>query len=619
MPPTVRRPLAPAAVAVCAAVLALALALVLAACSGSGPATPAADAPAAIDALTVLVVSIDTLRADRVGAYGKADAGTPAMDRVAAAGVRFTNAQSTAPLTLPAHASLLTGRSLPAHGVFDNGTFALPDTLPTLGEQFTKAGFATAAFVSSPVLARRYGLARGFSIYDDRIPPSQTIIRHGGERAGRETTDAALVWLSGLGKAPAFLWVHYFEPHRPYAPPPEFARQDGDNYQGEVATADAALARLVDGIGRLGRGGKLLVAVVADHGEGLGEHGEQTHGTYLYRGTMAIPFLLSGPAFGVKPAVIDAPVSIADLAPTLLELAGAAPLSAADGMSLAAAARGQGTLPADRGVFAESHVPQIEFGWSGLRAIVRGGHKYIDAPRPELYALTDAAEARDLSKSDAARARDEAEALDALVKRGAALGPEHAAAAMTAEQSEALRGLGYMASGAPRDPNTALVDRHATDPKDRAEFMLRFDEALAMVRMNDTAQALPVFRELLKTEPKNHGLLFEYGQALIMAKQLDEALAAYRTLVAAHPGSGAGWYRLGQLYDHRREVKEAEACYRRAMQTDPYNTDPIKALASLIAENGRVDAALELLEKGRRLDPADPSIERELQRLRRRP
>ena len=276
------------------------------------------------DAPTIVLVTIDTLRADRVGCYGRAGADTAVIDRLAAEGVRFDAAQTTAPITLPAHASILSGRSLPGHGVLTNSGFSLAESVPLVTESLQKAGYATGGFVSTKLLSPKAGFARGFDSFDDRITLAPT--RRGGvtgfpERAGSETAAAALAWLATVPKSkPVFLWVHLFEPHTPYAPPPEIAaRHAGDPYQGEVAAADAVLGRLLDGIDRAGRG-RVLTFVAGDHGEGLGDHGETTHGIFLFQEVMRVPLIVHGPEWGIRPAVVDASVSLTDLAPTVLEL-----------------------------------------------------------------------------------------------------------------------------------------------------------------------------------------------------------------------------------------------------------------------------------------------------------
>jgi tetratricopeptide (TPR) repeat protein len=618
-----RRPAAPARLA---AAIGLCLVSAAAGCGRdaaapggtSGGPVPAA-APAHDDAPLLLLVTIDTLRADRLGCYGRAAAGTPAWDALAAGGVRFDEAQTTSPLTLPAHTSLLAGRTLAAHGVFLNGTYSVPETIPLLAERFRSAGFATAAFVSSPVLARRHGLARGFDVYDDAIPAPPRrpgIVSHYDERAGTATVARAAAWLAVQRGRKAFAWVHLWEPHVPYAPPPEFAARFPDRYQGEVAAADAALGMLLEQARALGRD-RLLVVATSDHGEGLGEHGEPTHGVFLYRATMHVPLVVHGPAYGVKPAVIRDPVSLADVAPTLLDLARLPALPFSDGVSLVPALTGAGAVPARAGVVAESHLPRVEFNWSGLRALVTAGHKLIDAPRPELFAAADRAEARDLSRERPQELAALREALAASVRRAAAAASGDAETGASAEELERLRSLGYAASGraAPEGP---LVDRGRRDPKDRVEFLARYDKAIALSESGQVPASLPEFAALEKIEPQNLDLLLRYAQALIAAGRLDEALALMRRAVQLEPRFAIGWYRIGQLLDARRDVAGAESAYRRSIAADPLALDPRKALGSLLGDKGDLPAAIALLEDTQRLDPNDRAVLRDLERFRAR-
>ncbi|MBP1612079.1 MAG: hypothetical protein H6Q01_742 [Acidobacteria bacterium] len=578
-------------------------------------ATVACGKPKAAGPMTLVLVSIDTLRADRVGAYGRSDAGTPAIDRLAGQGVRFDRAQATAPVTLPSHASMLTGRSLPAHGVYDNGTYALPDSVPTLAEALAKRGFKTAAFVSSPVLARRFGLARGFSEYDDRIAKTRSPL-HWEQRSGADTVIQSLAWLALQGDAPAFLWVHMFEPHRPYSAPEPFASRFPDHpYQAEVAAADAAVGQLLDGLRALGREGNLLVAVVADHGEGLGDHGEPTHGVFLYETTMRVPFVLWGPALGVaKGLVVGAPVSVADLAPTLLEFAEAPPFPAIDGASLAGIARGTVAAPEQRGVFAEAHAPSIAYGWSGLRALVRGQEKLIAGPRARLFDLAnDPGETRDLAAERPDAVRATSEALTDALRRALAIAPEpgEASGSVSAADHDALRGLGYAATGATSSSRT-LVDPSRTDPHDRVDFIERFDRALRLVQKGDPKQAAAILGELAALEPANKAAQFEYGQALIQAGDLDRARAVYEQLVVTHPESALAWFRLGQLRDQAGDAPGAETAWRHGADADPRNGDVLKALASLLAGQRRYEEAIAAAEAALALEPGNRGIQRDI-------
>jgi tetratricopeptide (TPR) repeat protein len=437
------------------------------------------------------------------------------------------------------------------------------------------------------------------------------------QRSGTETVDSALTWLMALGPKRAFLWVHLFEPHIPYSPPRELAeRYPGDLYQGEVAAADAALGRLLDGLAANGREGRLLIVVAADHGESLGEHGEATHGIYLYQAVMHVPLIVAGAAHGIRPAVIDGAVSVADIAPTLAELAALEPLPDADGASLAAALTGKGALPARPGVFAESHTPRIQHRWSGLRALVAGGTKLIEAPRPELFDLVaDPREARDLAAERPAEVDAARRSLALLVERARASAPrETAERAVSEEEMAQLRALGYAASGR-RAEGGDLVLADAIDPKDRGDFITRYDKALALSESTHPADALPLFEELRTIEPDNPGFLASYGRTLILTGRLDEAVLVFRHAVAVDPNFALGWHRLGQLLDSRKDLAGAEASYRRAIATDPLSMLSYKALAALLVDARRDDEARAVLEKAQALDPADKAIARLLAEL----
>jgi arylsulfatase A-like enzyme len=605
------RPVAPPALS---ALLSTAVLLIATACGGGSRG----------DAPTIVLVTIDTLRADRVGCYGRAGADTAVMDRLAAGGVRFDAAQSTAPITLPAHASILTGRSLPGHGVLTNSGFSLAESVPVVTESFRKAGYATGGFVSTKLLSTKAGFGRGFDLFDDKItlaPTRRSGVTGFPERAGSETAAAALAWLATVPKTkPVFLWVHLFEPHTPYAPPPEIAaRHAGDPYQGEVAAADEVLGRLVSGIDRAGRG-RVLTLVAGDHGEGLGDHGETTHGIFLFQEVMRVPLIAHGPDWGIRPATVDTPVSLADLAPTVLELTALPALPGADGLSLAALVTGRGAAPQRGGVFAESHMPQIEYGWSGLRALVQGKTKLIQAPRSALYDLAeDPHEKRDLAAARAAEVPALVEALTDLRRRAIASAPSasDSNASVSEEQMKDLQALGYAASGRPGRPaGVDLVDPNAVNPLDRQEYVGLFAKAMDLVQQGRPRDALPLFEELRHQDPRNVSLLHQYGQALMLSGFVDNALEIFRIAVDADPGYALGWQRIGQLLDAKRDLAGAEAAYRKALAAGPDMMQAHKALAGLLVETGRLDEAIALLEDAQKLDPLDAGIQRDLERFR---
>jgi predicted Zn-dependent protease len=324
---------------------------------------------------------------------------------------------------------------------------------------------------------------------------------------------------------------------------------------------------------------------------------------------MHVPLIVSGTSHGIRPAVLEGTVSLADIAPTLAEMTGLAPLDGADGLSLAAALTGRGPLPARAGVFAESHTPQVQYGWSGLRAFVSGPTKLIEAPRPELYDLAaDPQEARDLAAARPAEVDAARRSLVQLVERARNSAPQDSGErAVSEEEMAQLRALGYAASGR-RGGAEELVVSDAVDPKDRGAFLRKYDAALQASQSKRPEAALPLFEELRPIEPDNPAFLESYGRTLILAGRHDEAIAVFRHAVKADPGFALGWHRLGQLLDAKKDRIGAEAAYRRAIATDPLSILSYKALASLLVEAGRDRDALAILTEAQALDPGDKAI-----------
>jgi arylsulfatase A-like enzyme len=403
---------------------------------------------------SILLVTIDTLRADRVGAYGDAQARTPHLDALARSGLAFDRAYSPAPLTLPSHTTILTGLLPPAHGVRGNGAFALGPGPPTLAEALRARGLRTAAFVGGFPLSRRFGLDRGFEHYDDRMEKAPGLHFEFAERRASEVVSAARTWLAAA-TGPVFVWVHLFDPHAPYDPPPAFAGPDP--YRGEIAAADAALGDLMAAWDA--RKGPSYVAVTSDHGEAFGEHGEESHSLFVYDATLHVPLVLRGhglPA-GRRQAT---PVGLADLAATLLARVGGA------GPSLPGRDLTATPLPAVP-LYAETLAPRLDFGWSDLRAWRDSRFKLVRAPRPELYDVdADPGETRDLARSDPRRTA----AMDAALGEAlAAMGERESVRRPDSEAAERLRALGY-AQGPGGTGSGA-------DPKDRVEVALAIARA----------------------------------------------------------------------------------------------------------------------------------------------
>ena len=327
----------------------------------------------------IVIVTLDTTRADSLPAYGFRGVTTPAIDRLAREGTTFDNAASVAPLTLPAHTSIFTGLYPPRHGVRDNLAPPVDAAHATMAEVLQAEGFRTAAFVGSAVLRRDRGLARGFDVYDDGAPLGGLTPRR---RSAREVVDAANAWISGLGQERFFLWVHLYDAHAPQTLPAQFRREYGDRYEGAIAYMDSEIARLLDALKQTRRLESTAIVLAADHGESLGDHGEREHGIFVYESVLRVPLIVRAP--GIRPRRVGDLASLVDVFPTVLDLLGHRQRFVSDGRSLLPAMRGQ-RLP-ERSVYAESMYAE-RFGWSPLRMVRDGRFKFIEAPRPELYDL----------------------------------------------------------------------------------------------------------------------------------------------------------------------------------------------------------------------------------------
>ena len=344
----------------------------------------------AIGELSLLIVTLDTTRADRLGAYGFEAIETPHLDRLAREGVLFENAQSVAPLTLPAHSSMFTGQFPPAHGVRDNGGFYLGEEHVVLAELLRDAGLRTGGFIGSFVLDGKWGISQGFDTYFDDfdLRKTQSVSLGEIERPASEVADAAIAWLDEAPDARFFSWVHFYDPHSPYEPPEPFAsRFEGRPYVGEIAYTDSQVGRLLEWLDRNDRTRDTVVIVIGDHGESLGEHGESGHGFFIYEGAVRVPFILRAPYETMQGRRVDAVVRAVDVMPTALDLLGLDGREGIAGATLAPLLTG-----AERSLrlaaYSEAVYPRYHYGWSDLRALQANDLKYIAAPRPELYDLS---------------------------------------------------------------------------------------------------------------------------------------------------------------------------------------------------------------------------------------
>jgi choline-sulfatase len=550
---------------------------------------PACSAPAPKPedprAQNLIVITIDTLRADRVGVYGYRAARTPNMDALAGRGARFDRAFAAAPITLTSHASLFTGRYPPGHGARDNG-IRLDERVPTLAGALSAAGFETGAFVGAFPLDRRFGLARGFTTYGDRMPRGSNG-SPGNERAGREVVDDALQWLQANRRQRYFLWVHLFEPHAPYGNPADAAqraRPASDRYDDEIAEADRQIGRLLDAVGPQRE--STLVVVAADHGEAFGEHGEISHSIFVYDTTLRVPLIVAGPGVPARRVVSD-DVSLVDVAPTVVRLLNAGSFDA-DGIDLRDALAGR-PLPA-RDLYAESFAPRFNFGWSPLRAIRSGQWKFIDAPRPELYDVgADAGETRDLSAAEANRRI-------ALAERVRRYSPAGDAARVDRDPASIarLQALGY--TSGTRDAAASGVD-----PKDRREVAARMAQiASGELQGKPLEDAL---RAMLAAEPRNPQANLRLGYVLLESSRCDAAVRYFETAIRSGVAGAEAHLGLAACETALRRPADAVRVLNDAARLEPDNPVVQANLGIVLSDSGQPLQAIAPLERALAIDP----------------
>ncbi|MGC8762792.1 MAG: sulfatase-like hydrolase/transferase [Acidobacteriota bacterium] len=515
----------------------------------------------------VVLVTLDTFRADRLAAWGAPASPAPALNGLASRGTAFTACTAPAPLTLPSHGTLLTGAFPSRTGLHDNGTGTLAPGVRTLAEVLSKAGWRAEAVVASAVLEGRFGLNRGFSVYDDAVGPARA-------RSATEVTDRALSLLRQRGEKPLFLWVHYFDTHEPYSSPEAYAaRFPGKPYDAAAAYVDAEVARLLGALPP-----ETLVVVASDHGEALGDHGEPTHGVLLFEPTLRTVLLFAGP--GVPQGRRDGrPCSLADVPPSLLGRLGLPVPSGAfpDGVDLFGAAPPSRTLPL------ESWLPFDAFRWSPLLGATDGRYKWVRSQKADrLFDLQgDPGETRDLSAHPPAEALRLKAALPAFPQRA----PEVAV-------SESLRGLGY----APV-PAEGFPPRGLPDPHERTNILRETGRARLLRETGDLKGALQILAPLVQQDRENPSLAFEYGETLRRAGRGDEALAALDRAIALAPRMAEAYTAKGHILALRERIPEAVAAYEKALRLSPRLVGALDALAAAYLDLNEPEKAFPLLER----------------------
>jgi arylsulfatase A-like enzyme/Flp pilus assembly protein TadD len=583
--------------------------------------------------LNVLLVTLDTTRPDRLGAYGYDKARTPALDALAAGGVRFANAYCQVPMTLPSHCSILTGTGPLAHKVRNNGTYFLSQEMVTLAERLKERGYRTAAFVSSFNVDSRFGVAQGFDIFDDQFGANEMIKTFRSERGAGETSAAFLRWLDGMPGGPFFSWVHYYDPHMPYDPPSPFKEQFQDPYDGEIAYMDASFAKILEGLRKKGLLENTLIVVAGDHGEAFGEKKEVSHGLFIYDATMKVPLLFHAPRNIPRGRVVDARVRLIDIMPTILDALKMPANKEVQGRSLLPYIEGRRSD--DLPCYLECYYPLETYGWSELVGLIDNGKKFIKAPRPELYDLkSDPGESRDLVQKEAGAAAAMMRKLQAMIVADSSdLAPSRRK--LSREEEERLRSLGYVAG----DASVRVGKGPLPDPKDKVdEFQIIYravfceeegkweeaeksyreilrlqpdvawryvDLAIFLSRRERLPQAIDVLRQGLSRMPDSFVILTRLAHFEMRAGRFDEAFEMSQAALRIDPGYFDALVIAAAVEDVRGNLGEAERLYGQALEIEPENRPVRIKHAYALAALGRGEEAAGIDEALKKEVPDD--------------
>lgn len=588
--------------------------------------------------LNVLVVTLDTTRADRIGAFGCREAETPNLDRLAREGVRFTNAYSTVPLTLAAHCSIFTGTYPPYHGVRNNGNYQLTPQITTLAEIFKERGYTTAAFISSFTVDSRFGLKQGFDVYNDDLAGPKKLKLYQSERRAEPTSRLFSDWLGTHSTEKFFAWVHFYDPHTPYDPPEPFrSRFRANPYDGEIAYMDEWFGHITERLRELGLLDSTLIVVVGDHGEAMGEHGEYGHQIFCYRENLQVPLFFYGAERFRQGGEIHGRVSMIDIAPTILEVLGLPRPAVMQGISLVSALHGE--EPPERPIYFESLFAKENMGCAALTGMFKGEYKFIDLPKPELFDTNkDQAERNNLvSKHGPLAQRMKQELHEMARKLGG--GNFNSGRTLSNEDRQILATLGYIGA-----TNTVVQGENLPDPKDRIdafsdffqanEFMARnrYAEAEAafrraivrnpnyaasygnlsnlLSRMHRPADALETLRQGIIANPMEPTLRISYITQLMEMGRLDDALAfAQKTEKESGGDIIVKLYtQFAEIYEKKGDSAKALAYYEKARAIEPDNPTLLRSMAFLLHNTNRLAAARELYERLERLLPDDGGL-----------
>lgn len=560
-------------------------------------------------ALNLVVITLDTTRADRLGAYGYQDAGTPSFDALARDGVLFDHASTTAPITLPAHSSLFTGRFPPQHGVRDNGGYFLSDKEQTLAEALKAMGYATGGFIAAYVLDSKWGIAQGFDTYVDDFDLSKYKVFSMGaiQRPGNEVVDHALPWIDQQRGKPFFAWLHLYDAHTPYNPPEPFkSRYPANPYQGEIAFADSQIGRVVQFLRDRDLFERTVIVVIGDHGESLNDHGEEGHGFFVYESVVHVPMVVRAPYSAMKNRHVTDSVRAVDVMPTVLDLLGVPKPSGAviDGVSLTKLMTG---ARPDMGLeaYAEAVYPLHHFGWSDLRALRQGRYKLIAAPRPELYDLQDdPKETTNLFASRKAlgdRMLGRLAEMEAHFKTSAQ--PRSNAVEIDPDAKARLAALGYVgsfvASVADDGSRAGLAD-----PKDKVHLFNRITQARELGKdVSELPAAMAMLEGVLKEDPKVIDAWFTLGNMAGRRGRQEEAIGYFKRALALKPDDEEAVINMAHAYRKMGRDDDALVGYRRFLELDPKSAQVHYEIAQIMIDRAEYAAAATELQAALDIEP----------------
>jgi choline-sulfatase len=560
------------------------------------------------DRLNLVIVTLDTTRADRIGAYGSHEVETPTIDRLASEGVLFEQAVSAAPLTLPAHSSLFTGKFPPEHGVRDNGGFFLGPEQVTLAEVLKGRGYRTGGFVAAYVLASKWGINQGFDTYFDDFDLSQVraVSLSAIQRPANEVLDKALPWIEQSSSAPFFAWIHLYDPHAPYRPPEPFAtKYKGHPYNGEIAFADSQIARLISTLQARGLYDRTVIVVMGDHGESLGDHGESAHGFFVYNSVTHVPLVIRAPFSGIGHRRVADPVRSVDIMPTMLDLLGAPAASGISGTSLVPLMTG---AKAELGLdaYSEAMYPLHHYGWSDLHALRSGRYKVIDAPRPELYDV-------DRDPNETTNLFTERQALgDRMIAQLRTLesGFTKVVAAMPAadvdpEARERLAALGYVGTFVANasDPRTGRAD-----PKDKIGLFNKLNEATDVSKDRDDdaegsfTHVITLLTEVIREDPQVIDAWFMRGTKYLAHGDLEKAVEDFKKTLSLKPDYDLAVSNLAQAYRRMGNDDAAMAGFEHYLQLDPKDPFVRYSMGEIWLDRGDSARAEALFQRALELD-----------------